>query len=69
LSRTADEWFALLILLRAGRFADEHDFRVGIAHPKNGLSTRAGKMRALCATANAFANGAEHLCLGRCRLL
>jgi len=65
LSRTADEWFALLILIRAGRFAYEHDFRVGIANPKNGLSSRAGKMRALCATANAFANGREHLCFIR----
>jgi hypothetical protein len=34
----ANKWFALLILIRAGRFADEHDFGIGIANAKNSLS-------------------------------
>ena len=55
----ADKRFALLILVRARRFADEHDFSVGIANAKNGLSARAGQMRTLCAGTNAFANGRE----------
>jgi hypothetical protein len=38
LSRATDKGFALPILVRAGRFADEHDFGVGITNAKNNLS-------------------------------
>jgi hypothetical protein len=38
LSGAADKWFALLILIRAGCFANEHDFGVRVSDPEDGLS-------------------------------
>ena len=33
------------IFIRTGRFADEHQFRIGIADAENGLGSRTGEMR------------------------
>src|SRR4030095_8753471 len=65
LSGASDEWFALLVLVHARRFANEHQIRVRIAHAKNGLRSRAGEMRAFRASADAFANRREQFCFVR----
>jgi len=61
LSGPSDEWFPLPILIRAGCFADEHDFGVRIANAKDGLSARAGQVPAFCAITNPFTNRCEDL--------
>jgi hypothetical protein len=44
LARATDERLALAIFIRTGRFADEHQFRIGIADPENGLGSRTREM-------------------------
>jgi hypothetical protein len=61
LSGAPDKWFALLVFISAGRFADEHDFGIRIANAKDGLSARAGQVRTFGTTPNAFANGSQQL--------
>src|SRR5262249_10851974 len=63
LSGASDKWFALFILIHAGRFADEHQVGVRISYAENGLRARAGEMRAFRASANPFPNRREQLCL------
>jgi hypothetical protein len=61
-----DKWLALFILIHTGRFADEHQLRVRISDAEDGLCSRAGQMRALCATAHAFANRRQQFCFVWC---
>ena len=60
-----DEWFALCVFVCPRCFADEHQFRVRIAHTKNGLRARAGEVLTLCADANAFLNCGEQFGFAR----
>ena len=70
LPRAANERFTDGVLVRAGRFADEHQFRLWIADAEDDL--RAGlrtDARALCAGEHRPAQGGETLRLGACRRL
>jgi hypothetical protein len=59
LSGASDKWFALLIFIRTGRFADEHQIGVGVSYSEYCLRAGAGEMLTLRAGADSFANRAE----------
>ena len=56
-----DERFALRVFIRARRFADEHDLRVGIADAEDGLRARFREVRAQFADLDAAAHFGEPL--------
>ena len=61
LSGAADERLAPRVFVRARRFADEHDFRVGIANAEYRLGARRGEMRTERADRHAVAHFGEPL--------
>ena len=61
LTGASHERLALRVLIRARRFADEHQVGIGIADAENSLCSRAGEMRTFCANAHTRINQCQHI--------
>ena len=68
MSGSSDEWFPARVFISARRFADEHQFGIGIADAENGLSASASEVRAFLANGDAGSNRREQCLFVRHRL-